>query len=54
MSQGSGFFISLDGYAVTNNHVVAQGAVVTMDLAPGEGEYLLSDLTSGPVLFATC
>ena len=34
--------------------VVAQGAVVTMDLAPGEGEYLLSDLTSGPVLFATC
>lgn len=34
--------------------VAAQGAVVTMDLEPGEGEYLLSDLTSGPVLFATC
>lgn len=34
--------------------VVAEGAVVTMALEPGEGEYLLSDLTSGPVLFATC
>ena len=34
--------------------VVAEGAVVTMELAPVEGEYILSDLTSGPVLFATC
>jgi serine protease Do len=28
MSQGSGFFISADGYAVTNNHVVARGQTV--------------------------
>lgn len=34
--------------------VTAEGEVVTMDLEPGEGEYILSDLTSGPVLFATC
>lgn len=34
--------------------VVAEGEVVTMALEPREGEYLLSDLTSGPVLFATC
>ncbi|GAA1476897.1 hypothetical protein GCM10009623_13430 [Nocardioides aestuarii] len=34
--------------------VVADGDVVTMALEPREGEYLLSDLSSGPVLFATC
>ena len=34
--------------------VTADGEVVTMELEPREGEYLLSDLTSGPVLFATC
>lgn len=34
--------------------VVAEGTVVTMALDPTEGEYLLSDLTNGPVLFATC
>ncbi len=34
--------------------VSAEGAVVTMELEPREGEYVLSDLTSGPVLFATC
>lgn len=34
--------------------VVAEGTVVTMALDPVEGEYLLSDLSSGPVLFATC
>jgi hypothetical protein len=34
--------------------VEADGEVVTMALEPREGEYLLSDLTSGPVLFATC
>ncbi len=34
--------------------VSAEGSVVTMELAPREGEYVLSDLTSGPVLFATC
>ncbi|SEB71281.1 hypothetical protein SAMN04489844_0901 [Nocardioides exalbidus] len=32
----------------------AEGRVVTLDLRPREGEYVLSDLTSGPVLFATC
>ena len=34
--------------------VTAEGEVVVMRLAPVEGSYLLSDLTSGPVLFATC
>ena len=32
----------------------AQGAVVQLDLTPIEGQYVVSDLTSGPVLFATC
>lgn len=32
----------------------AEGRVVTMDLDPTEDAYLLSDLSSGPVLFATC
>jgi hypothetical protein len=34
--------------------VSADDGVVTMALAPRPGQYLLSDLTSGPVLFATC
>ncbi|QBR93344.1 hypothetical protein [Nocardioides euryhalodurans] len=34
--------------------VAAEGEVVTMELDPVEGSYVLSDLTSGPVLFATC
>ncbi|MEV7431907.1 hypothetical protein AB0N29_20010 [Nocardioides sp. NPDC092400] len=34
--------------------VVAEDEVVTMDLAPVEGSYVLSDLSTGPVLFATC
>jgi hypothetical protein len=34
--------------------VQADGSLVTMDLAPTEGSYVLSDLSSGPVLFATC
>ena len=34
--------------------VTADGRVVTMDLVPREGAYVLSDLSSGPVLFATC
>jgi hypothetical protein len=32
----------------------ADGNVVTLDLRPTEGSYVLSDLSSGPVLFATC
>lgn len=34
--------------------VAAEGEVVTMALDPVEGSYVLSDLSSGPVLFATC
>ncbi|WP_432477675.1 hypothetical protein [Nocardioides sp. GXQ0305] len=34
--------------------VTAEGSVVTMELDPVEGSYVLSDLSSGPVLFATC
>lgn len=34
--------------------VSARGRVVRMELAPTDGSYVLSDLTSGPVLFATC
>ncbi len=32
----------------------ADGSMVTLDLEPVEGQYVLSDLSSGPVLFATC
>jgi hypothetical protein len=34
--------------------VTADGRLVTMDLRPREGAYVLSDLSTGPVLFATC
>jgi len=34
--------------------VQAEDGVVTMALEPEDGEYILSDLSSGPVLFATC
>ncbi|WP_246735948.1 Do family serine endopeptidase [Agrobacterium sp. a22-2] len=34
-SQGSGFFISKDGYIVTNNHVVADGAAFTVVMNDG-------------------
>jgi hypothetical protein len=33
---------------------VSDGREITLDLRPRDGEYVLSDLTSGPVLFATC
>lgn len=36
------------------DEVVADGTVVRMDLDPVEGTYPLSDLATGPVLFATC
>lgn len=32
----------------------SQGRTITLDLRPEGGHYVLSDLTSGPVLFATC
>ena len=32
----------------------SDGREITLDLRPHEGAYVLSDLTSGPVLFATC
>lgn len=32
----------------------SEGREITLDLQPEDGEYVLSDLTSGPVLFATC
>ena len=34
--------------------VTADGSLVRMDLKPREGTYVFSDLSSGPVLFATC
>jgi serine protease Do len=36
MSQGSGFFISADGYAVTNNHVVDRGETVEIKTEDGK------------------
>jgi serine protease Do len=35
IAQGSGFFISADGYIVTNNHVVDHASEVTITLASG-------------------
>jgi hypothetical protein len=34
--------------------VTAEGSVVVMELDPVAGSYVLSDLSSGPLLFATC
>ncbi len=34
--------------------VTADGPLVRMDLRPRKGAYVLSDLSTGPVLFATC
>jgi hypothetical protein len=34
--------------------VVAEGTVLTLALSPAEGAAVLSDLSTGPVLFATC
>jgi len=36
------------------SEVLADDAVVTMALHPVEGAYVLSDLSTGPLLFATC
>ena len=34
--------------------VTARGSDVVLDLVPTEGSYVLSDLSTGPLLFATC
>lgn len=47
--QGGSF---TDRFELTS--ATAQGSVVQLDLKPVEGRYVLSDLSSGPVLFATC
>jgi serine protease Do len=36
MTQGSGFFISADGYAVTNGHVVGESRTVEIETAEGK------------------
>jgi hypothetical protein len=41
-----------DRFRVTS--VTADGSLVVMDLAPRAGASVLSDLSTGPVLFATC
>ena len=41
-----------DRFAVAS--ATASGSLVTLDLVPEPGSYVLSDLSSGPVLFATC
>lgn len=38
----------------TLGDVVADGTVVTMELKPREDAYVISDLSNGPLLFATC
>jgi hypothetical protein len=38
----------------TLGKVAASGPVVTMDLHPKPGSFVLSDLSTGPLLFATC
>ncbi|WP_107705292.1 hypothetical protein [Nocardioides allogilvus] len=47
--QGGAF---TDRFELTS--ATADDQVVQLELAPLEGQYVLSDLTSGPVLFATC
>jgi hypothetical protein len=38
----------------TLDRTTASGSVVTMDATPVRGAYVLSDLSTGPLLFATC
>jgi hypothetical protein len=42
------------GDRFTVGSVTADGRLVTMELVPEDGAYVLSDLSTGPVLFATC
>jgi hypothetical protein len=42
------------GDRFTIGSVTADGSLVTMDLKPRQGAYVFSDLSTGPVLFATC
>lgn len=41
-----------DRFSVTS--ATAEGDLVTLELKPREGSYVFSDLSAGPVLFATC
>ena len=43
MGQGSGFFISADGYAVTNNHVVDKAD--TVEVTTDDGNYAVYAVT---------
>ena len=45
---------TLAGTATLTLAVAPAAREVVLDLRPAEGSYVLSDLTSGPVLFATC
>ncbi len=42
------------GQRFTLDSVTAHGSLVVMQLTPRKGAYVLSDLSSGPLLFATC
>jgi len=47
MGQGSGFFISADGYVATNNHVIQGGSEYTIIMSDGE-EYQAKLIGSDP------
>ena len=46
MGEGSGFFISADGYIVTNNHVVQQAKTVSVTTQDGKS---LTPRLSAPI-----